>query len=204
MMTRLVAAAMLVVCAAALWGAQGQEESARPISAAEAEQVVTETRDFVTDLLWENTEQYWHRGEWDECIRLCRQIVQIDPHFTEAYTSAAYLLWSSDRDDEALALYEAGIAANPDDYGIYHDLGMYHMHAKEWDKAAEQFRNAVEKGAPMYFQHMLPNALERGGHKQEALEEWRAIVERFPEDQVAKQHAAALEQELSSKAEPER
>jgi len=180
MMTRLVAAAMLVVCAAALWGAQGQEESARPISAAEAEQVVTETR------------------------RLCRQIVQIDPHFTEAYTSAAYLLWSSDRDDEALALYEAGIAANPDDYGIYHDLGMYHMHAKEWDKAAEQFRNAVEKGAPMYFQHMLPNALERGGHKQEALEEWRAIVERFPEDQVAKQHAAALEQELSSKAEPER
>jgi hypothetical protein len=44
---------------------------------------------------------------------------------------------------------------------------------------------------------MLPNALERGGHKAEALAEWREILKRFPNDTIAKQHIARLEQELN-------
>jgi len=171
----------------------------RPIQAAEAARRVASTRDFVTDLLWLNTDPYWHKGEWDECLRLARQVIELDPHFVEAYTGAAWMLWSMDRDEEAIALYRAGIAANPDDYRIPHEFGLYYVYREHWDKAAEQFRKSVALGAPMHRQHMLPNALYRAGRKQEALAEWRAILERFPEDAIARRRIEALEKELAQK-----
>lgn len=179
------------------FASQPTEEQPKPIAAAEAEQRAKESRDFLTDMLWLKTEDYWHEGEWDEAIRLCRQIVQVDPTFVEAYTGAAWMLWSMDRDPEAIELYEAGIRNNPKSYEVHHEYGMYFRYRQKWEQATEQFRKSVELGAPKAFQHMLPNALENGGHKREALEEWRAILRRFPDDAVAKKHIARLEQELT-------
>ncbi len=175
---------------------QQDGDQPKPIAAAEAEQRVTESRDFLTDMLWLKTEDYWHEGEWEEAIRLCRQIVQVDPTFVEAYTGAAWMLWSMDRDAEAIELYQAGIRNNPKSYEVHHEYGMYFRYRQKWEEAAEQFRISVELGAPKAFQHMLPNALERGGHKTEALVEWREILKRFPDDPIAKQHIERLEKEL--------
>jgi tetratricopeptide (TPR) repeat protein len=196
MMTRVLVTIALLCCSIEAYAAEPAEQPLAPISAAEAQERVAESQDFLTDMLWMKTESYWHTGQWDEAIRLCRQIVQIDPHFVEAYNGAAWMLWSMDRDDEAVELYRAGIAANPKSYEIYHDFGMYYMNRKKYDEAAEQFRKSVENGAPMYYQHMLPNALERGGHPKEALEEWRALAKRFPDDPIARRHIAELEAQL--------
>jgi tetratricopeptide (TPR) repeat protein len=203
-MTRVAAFILVVLCAAALWGAERRREELKAISAAEAERRISETRDFLTDLLWENTEQYWHEGQWEECIRLCRQIVELDPQFIEAYTGAAFLLYSLDRDEEAVELYEAGVKANPDRYDVYQDFGLYYMYRKKWLEAAEQFRKAAERDAPQHFQHMLPRMLERAGKEQEALDEWRALLKRFPGDVTATHRIEALEKELAeeSPAEP--
>jgi len=201
-MTRTAAICFLLLCAAALCAAQPPPQELNPITAAEAEQRVAEARDFLTDLLWMHTEEHWHVGEWHECIRLCRQIVELDPHFVEAYTGAAWMLWNLGKDEEAIAVYRAGIAANPKAYELYHEFGMYYSYKKNWEQAVEQFRKSVECGAPMYFQHMLPNTLERAGRKREALEEWRALLKRFPQDPIAKRHIAALEKELAGRANP--
>ena len=77
-----------------------------------------------------------------------------------------------------------------------HDFGMYYRHREKWDEAAEQFRKSTERGAPRYFQHMLPGVLERAGKKREALAEWRAVLERMPDDAVAKRHIEDLESQL--------
>lgn len=197
-MTRRVAAFLvLVVCSGLLYAEEPEQGRPAPLSAAEGERQVAEARDFLVDLLWNGTEQYWHTGQWEEAIRLCRQIVQLDPTFVEAYNSAAWMLWSMDRDEEAIELYRAGVAANPDRYEIFHDFGMYYYHRHKWDEAAEQFRKSVEADAPMYHQHMLPNSLERGGRLKEALTEWRALLERFPNDPIPKRHIKALEEQLS-------
>jgi tetratricopeptide (TPR) repeat protein len=199
--TRRASVLLALVCAAGLWAAGASGEGPSPISAADAEERVAEARDFLTDMLWANTEQHWHEGRWEDCIRLCRQIVEVDPRFVEAYNGAAWMLWNLDRDEEALEMYHAGIAANDERYEIYHDFGMYYFIHDKWNLAAEQFRKSVECGAPMYYQHMLPNALERGGRRHEALSEWRELLKRFPEDPIAGKHIEALTRELEANPE---
>ncbi len=185
-------AALLLLAVPAGAGAQGQAE---PVSAQEAESVIVEARDFIANLLWEATEEYWHVGRWDECIRLCKQAIQVDPHFVEAYTSAAWMLWNLERDEEAVAIFEAGIEANPERWEIHHEFGMYYWQRQNLEPALEQFRQSVARGAPMHHQHMLPNVLERLGRSREALAEWRAILERFPDNPVARRRIEALEAE---------
>ena len=197
MIVRLLAAIVLICCVSCVYAAEPVNQDLAPLPAAEAEQREGDARDALTDLLWTNTEGHWHNGRWDEAIRLCRQIVQIDPQFVEAYNGAAWMLWSMEEDEAAIELYEAGVAANPDTYEIYHDYGMYYYHEKDYEKAAEQFRKSVENNAPAYYQHMLPNSLERAGRAQEALEEWQALLKRFPNDPIAVRHIRALEEQLA-------
>jgi tetratricopeptide (TPR) repeat protein len=188
----LLSYALLFICATAFAAGQPAAEPPQPIPATEAEQRVAESRDFLTDMLWMKTEDYWHVGRWDEAIRLCRQIVQVDPQFVEAYTGAAYLLYSMDKDEEAVELFRAGIAANPRNYDLPHEFGMYYYYRHKWDLAAEQFAKAVELGAPRVMQHMLPNALERGGRLEEALAQWQRILEQYPDDPIAKRRIEQL------------
>ena len=202
-MIKVAVAMLLLSCAAPLWAAEQPAPEATPIPAAEAEEKVAESRDFLVDLLWLGTDEYFHDGEWDECIRIARQVIEIDPHFVDAYTGPAYLLWSSDRDEEAIEFFLAGIEANPERFEIYHEFGMYYWLHQRYEEAIVQFRKAVEREAPRAMQHMLPNALERADRKQEALAEWRALLERFPGDPIAERHIAALEQELLEGEGPE-
>lgn len=199
MATRVLAIVVICLCAGIAWAAGADQESSTelaPIGAAAAEQRAADARDFISEALWLKTEEHWHNGEWEEAIRICRQIVQVDPHFVDAYTGAAWMLWSMDRDEEAIVLYREGVAANPRRYEIYHDFGMYYWHREKWDEAIEQFRKSGENDAPQYLQHMLPNSLERAGRKREALQEWRALLARFPDDPIAVQHIAVLAKEL--------
>ncbi len=196
MRSLLILALLLLICATTSWAGATAASAPRPISAAEAEKRVAESRDFLTDMMWTKTEEYWHVGDWDNCIRLCRQIVQVDPHFVEAYTGAAFLLWSSDKDAEAIELFRAGIAANPKDYDLPHEFGMYYRYRHKWDQAIEQFARAVELGSPRIMQHMYPNTLEDAGRPEEALKVWQELQKRFPDDPIAKNHIEQLNQRL--------
>lgn len=197
MILRVLATIAVICCTGFLYAAEPANQELAPIGATEAEAQVGEAREALVDLLWMNTEGHWHNGRWNEAIRLCRQIVQIDPHFLEAYNGAAWMLWSMDQDEAAVELYREGVAANPDRYEIYHDFGMYYFHEKDYEKAVEQFRKSVENDAPAYYQHMLPNCLERAGRAQESLEEWRALLKRFPDDPIAPRHIRTLEGQLA-------
>jgi tetratricopeptide (TPR) repeat protein len=172
------------------------EEELKPISAAVAEARVAEVRDAITEVLWIGIEGYWHEGQWEDCLRLNQEIIALDPQFVEAYTSAAWLLWSYDRDQEAVAMYQQGIAANPDSHELYFDFGFYYRNRKQLDKAVEMLRKAVELGIDRGKQHLLPNTLEEAGRKKEALAEWRKLLKRFPNDPVAKHKSERLEREL--------
>ena len=184
---------VLLAGASAVWA---DEEEFKPISAAEAERRVAEVRDAITEVLWIGIDGYWHEGDWEACLRLNKEIYALDPQFVEAYTSAAWLLWSDDRDKEAVEVYQEGIAANPDSADLYFDYGFFLRNRKKFDEAIAMFRKANEHNATKAQQHMLPNTLEEAGRKAEALKEWRKLLERFPEDAVARGKIARLEEEL--------
>ncbi len=195
---------LLLAPGIALAGDKAAGGQANPMSAKEAEQVAAESRDFLTDMLWMKAEDYWHIGKWDDDIRLCRQIIQLDPHFVEAYTGAAYLLYSLDRDEEAIELFRAGMAANAKDYDLPHEFGMYYCYRHKWELAIEQFEKSVSLGAPRVMQHMLPNTLERAGRLEEALQRWEEILKRWPDDPIAKGRIEGLKTEIGRKREQSR
>jgi Tfp pilus assembly protein PilF len=198
-MRRAMIAVILLLSPLTLWAATAPADEIGPVPAAQAEQRVSKARDLLTDTLWMGTEPYWHTGQWDDCVRICRQIVEVDPHFVEAYTCAAWMLWSEEKDAEAIELFNACIKANPDSWEVYHDFGTFYMARHKYNEAAEMYRKAVARGSPQMHQHMLPGALELAGRKQEALAEWRALLKRFPDDAVAKSKIARLEKELEPK-----
>jgi tetratricopeptide (TPR) repeat protein len=195
-MMRAMIAVALLLSPLTLWAATAPGDEMRPVPAAQAEKRVAKTRDLLTDTLWMGTEPYWHTGRWDDCIRICKQIVEVDPYFVEAYTCAAWMLWSQEKDAEAIELFNACIKANPDSWEVYHDFGTFYMARHKYEEAAAMFRKASARGAPQMHQHMLPNALELAGREKEALEEWRALLKRFPDDAVAKRKIERLEKRL--------
>lgn len=200
MMRVLVALVFLLGCGSLLLAAAQPADEIKPIPAAEGERRAAETRDFLVDLLADDIDTHWHAGKWDDCIRLLRQSIELDPYFAEAYSDAAWLLANMNRDGEAIAMYQAGIAKNPKDPELYQQFGLFYHRRHKYEEAVEQFRKAVQAGAPQVWQHMLPGTLEKAGRKQEALDEWRALLKRFPGDKVAKQHIETLEKELERKA----
>ncbi len=122
------------------------EQTFAPIPAAEGERAVAEEVNFFTDIIWVGMDVRWHAGEWDECVRLTREIVLLDPHHVEAWTSGAWVLWNMDRDEEAVAMYKQGLAANPGDPDLYFDFGFYYRYRKQYDKAIEMFRQVAKHG----------------------------------------------------------
>jgi len=199
-MKRIALVAILAVAGSVAWGVGKETDDLRPIPAAEAERRVAETRDFIGDLIWVHIDTYWHDGKWEDCMRLSRMNIELDPHFTEAYTNLAWLLANLDRDAEAIAVYREGIEANPGQYDIHHQFGMFYSRRHRYQEAVEQFRKSVANGAPQTWQHMLPSTLAKSGRKQEALSEWRALLKRFPGDVVAQHHIKSLETELRGKS----
>jgi tetratricopeptide (TPR) repeat protein len=192
-----IAVAMLAFpCLLLLSSRAKAAEELKPIPAAEAEKQTALTRDFVLDRIAEQIDKYWHAGKWDQCIRLLHQNIEIDPTDTEAYTDLGWVLANLNRDAEAVAAYQSGIAANPKSFDIPHHFGMFYSRRKKYEQAIEQFRTAVRNGAPRMWQHMLPDTLEQAGRKQEALDEWRELLKRFPDDPMAKQRIKALEKAL--------
>src|SRR2546421_6460270 len=65
------------------------------------------------------SDMHWHKGEYCHLVNLNRMVLAAMPHEVDTWGSTGWILWSLDRDPEALALYESGIKANPHTYYVY-------------------------------------------------------------------------------------
>jgi hypothetical protein len=104
----------------------------------------------------------------------------LDPQFNIAYRFGAIFL-SEDapggpgRPDQAIALLQKGIAANPDKWQYYEDLGFVEYFARrDYPAAAEWFRKgSLVKGAPWWLKPLAASTLAQGGDRRTA----RALYE---------------------------
>ena len=135
--------------------------------------------------IFERTDSHWHKGEYNHAVNLCRIVVQGDPHNVEAYGNAALLLWSTDRNDQAIAFLQQGIQANPKTYALYDEMGNhYWLHLKDANTAIPFYEKAVKFNCPWPTWHSLAHCYEKTKQWDKAVSAWEGAA-RFTDDPLA-------------------
>jgi tetratricopeptide (TPR) repeat protein len=195
-------------CAAFLLGSgvtQLQQLSGAPLQQHEQEENQTSrqfgytpTGDDVIDLLWRRSDGYFHKGDYENAIRLHRLIVQFEPDFTEAYAVGAWLMESLGREKEALSFLQEGLSHNTDNYHLYFEIGFFYFNRKEFAEARKYFGEAIKHEHPVFVARMLAHACEKQGDLQAAREVWRSLLSADPTDAVASMNLKRVEAKIEA------
>jgi tetratricopeptide (TPR) repeat protein len=108
----------------------------------------------------------------------------LDPRFNIAYRFGAIFLSETyphgpGRPDQAIALLEKGLAAMPDKWQYWQDIGfVYYWNVHDYRKAADAFkRGAAVPGAPWWMQSLAATTLGKGGDRGASRLLWKQIYE---------------------------
>lgn len=135
---------------------------------------------LAADLYWIRAIQHYggdrrdlaKQHKYDRLYPLLDLTTSLDPYFTIAYRFGAIFLsekypGGAGRPDQAIALLQKGIAAQPAKWQYYHDVGFVHYWQRD-DKrsAAEWFRRgAALPGAPNWLEPVAASMLIEGGDR---------------------------------------
>jgi hypothetical protein len=144
----------------------------------------------LADVYWVRALQYYGRerlkpgGErkYDLLYPLLDLSTSLDPRFTVGYRFGAIFLsephpGGAGRPDQAIALLEKGIAANPGKWDYYHDIGFIHYwNLHDYASAAAWFNRGGElPGAPWWLKTYAAVMLARGGDRQSSRAMWQQL-----------------------------
>lgn len=108
----------------------------------------------------------------------------LDPQFTAVYSYGASVLPAIDS-EQAIKLLEKGIAANPDNWQLYHNLGYIYWREKNYARAAEIYAEGAKKpDAPAFMRQMSANMQAQGGSRAFARDSYRQMTETAQDEQT--------------------
>ena len=108
---------------------------------------------------------------------LLRMATTLDPQFLEPYYYGALILPDLDG-NEAIALLNQGIAANPEQWKLYQHLGYIHWQRHEYQKAGEIYEAGAKlPGAPAWMFAMGARMRAEGGAGEAAREMYAHLYE---------------------------
>ena len=147
---------------------------------------------LAADLFWIQTIQYFGKHvtsdrRFPKLFPLLDLVTSLDPQFIEAYRlGGLYLAYFAREVDRAIALYEKGIASNPERWELPHDLGrLYYLDLKDYGKALEWFQRADQlPGRPDYIHRFVARLYAATGLEELALEMWRQIYEQTDNEEI--------------------
>ena len=142
------------------------------------------------------SDRYWHKGKYLQCVRCNQAAVFLDPQYVDLYSNSAWLLWSSGLDARAASILRQGVDANSKDPEAWFNFGYHYMLKREYSTAAHFLGRAVELGVPAISHRQYCHALEKSGHPDLALSEWRVLLETHADDPIAPRHIARLKEVL--------
>ena len=160
------------------------------------------------DVYWIRTIQHYGRDLKDRSRRNRFELLEplldltttLDPKFSIAYRFGAVFL-SMDapdglgRPDLAIRLLEKGLAANPTDWWLAHDIGFVHyFHTSDYAAAATWFERARDiPGAATWLGPLAATTRLEGGNRAGARQMLRAMLE-SPEEYVRNSASRRLDQ----------
>lgn len=108
----------------------------------------------------------------------------LDPQFLTVYSYGAAVLPAIDN-EQAIKLLEKGIAANPDQWRLYNNLGYIYWQTKNYPKAAEIYaEGATKKDAPVWMKQISASMQAQGGTREFALQVYRQMYETAEDEQT--------------------
>ncbi|HEX2952199.1 MAG TPA: tetratricopeptide repeat protein [Armatimonadota bacterium] len=137
-------------------------------------------------------DQYFHQGNFDQAVNAFDRVTIINPVGIEPYSTAAWLLWSSGKNDQALDFYQRMIAANPNNPDGYFELGLFYVRLHNDTEAVKWLGRAVQLGLRAPKNHLYGLALTRLGRNEEALAFWRQVLADSPNDEIAQREIGRL------------
>jgi pentatricopeptide repeat protein len=143
------------------------------------------------NLLWLRTVQYFGgRAERNENFPQLYQLVDmttsLDQHFLDAYQYGGLFLVIAKQFPQAIAIYEKGIAANPTEWQLPHDLGrLYYLELQDYESALRWWQVTDRlPGRPHYIPRFLIRLQAKTGHLETALELWQQMLERSDNEAI--------------------
>ena len=108
----------------------------------------------------------------------------LDPQFMEVYEYAAVVLPAVNV-DEAIRITKKGIAANPEEWRLYHHLGYIYWQRGDFMRAGEIYgAGAATPNAPQWMQAMRARMAAEGGSRTTAREIYGRMYEGATDAQV--------------------
>ncbi|MGC1685120.1 MAG: hypothetical protein WA734_05825, partial [Candidatus Acidiferrales bacterium] len=130
---------------------------------------------LLADIYWTRVVQYYGRrlghagANFDQLAPLLNVTTTLDPHLLIAYRFGGTFLAEgrpigAGRPDLAAELLRRGIAANPDEWQLYSDLGtIYYWHTKNYQAAAQAFWQGGDvAGAPPWMKPFAAHIAQEG------------------------------------------
>lgn len=116
----------------------------------------------------------------------------LDPHFIEAYSYGAIVLPAIDQ-TQAVKIAEKGIAENPNQWRLYHQLGYIYWTLKNYEKAAEVYEQGAKiQNAPDWMKLMSVRMKAEGGSRETARAVYRQMFEQAGDEQIKETAALRL------------
>jgi hypothetical protein len=132
------------------------------------------------------SDMWWHRGDYDQCIRSQWTALYFDPGYVELFASIAWLQWSMGRHAEAISTYRRAIAANPTSWLAEQELGQYYTRHGHRQLGVRHLQRAADLGSPPVARRQLGHAYRDLGESEKARQVWQGILEMDPNDAIAR------------------
>ena len=125
----------------------------------------------------------------------------LDPRFNIAYRFGAIFLSENyphgpGRPDQAVSLLEKGLAAMPDKWQYWQDIGfVYYWNVHDYRRAADAFqRGAAISGAPWWMQSLAATTLGKGGDRGASRLLWKQMYDTANNDYARNAARTKLQQ----------
>lgn len=164
---------------------------------------------LLADVYWIRAVQHYGRTrlsadphkQYDMLFPLLDLTTSLDPRFNIAYQFGAIFLaemypGGAGRPDQALALLEKGLKAQPDRWQFAQEIGFVHYWwRQDYARAAEWFaRGSRMPGAPTWLAAMAAVTLAQGGNRESSRRLWQEVLGSKEAEWLRKQAAFRLMQ----------
>jgi hypothetical protein len=170
---------------------------------------------LLADIYWTRAVQYygWRVQQRSRSFELLAPLLNItatlDPKLLVAYQFGGIFLsehppGGAGRADLAVELVKRGIAANPDEWRLYHELGfLYYTRLKDYPKASEAFlEGSRNPAAPIWMKIMAAHVAENGESLETSRFIWAELYDSTKDESVRKtalEHVQALDAQIALK-----